>query len=86
MSVAYKIETDFIDQNKKENEEIRILISVINDNFPSFSAARFFLINRNTVFQIFNTLITFLIVMIQFESGKELKGTDKCSDKYNATK
>ncbi|XP_044264978.1 uncharacterized protein LOC123011551 [Tribolium madens] len=64
--VAYQTAVNF--DKEKEVEEIRKLINVINDNFPHFTAARFFDLNRNTILGVLNALFTFLIVVIQFEN------------------
>nr|XP_015838050.1 PREDICTED: uncharacterized protein LOC107398458 [Tribolium castaneum] len=52
--------------NDKENSELEKFIKVAKANFPKFSAARFCLIERNTLYKIFETVSTVLIIMIQF--------------------
>ncbi|XP_044264980.1 uncharacterized protein LOC123011553 [Tribolium madens] len=64
--VAYQTVANF--DGESEVEEIKKLIDVINDNFPHFTAARFFDLNRKTILGVLNALFTFLIVVIQFES------------------
>ncbi|XP_044264981.1 uncharacterized protein LOC123011554 [Tribolium madens] len=64
--VAYQIVANF--DGEKEVEEIKKLINVINDNFPHFTAARYFDLNRKTILGVLNAFFTFLIVVIQFEN------------------
>ncbi|XP_044264519.1 uncharacterized protein LOC123011231 [Tribolium madens] len=63
--VAYQIVANF--DGDREVEEIKKLINVINDNFPHFTAARYFDLNRKTILGVLNAFFTFLIVAIQFE-------------------
>ncbi|XP_044265090.1 uncharacterized protein LOC123011625 [Tribolium madens] len=64
--VAYQTAANF--DGEEEVEEIKKLINVINDNFPHFTAARFFDLNRKTILGVLNAFFTFLIVVIQFEN------------------
>ncbi|XP_068901868.1 putative gustatory receptor 39b [Tenebrio molitor] len=50
-----------------ENEEILVFIDVVQHNHPEFRAARFFSIDRSTLFSVLNSLTTFLLVLIQFK-------------------
>ncbi|CAH1380251.1 unnamed protein product [Tenebrio molitor] len=50
-----------------ENEEIQVFIDAVLHNRPEFKAARFFSIDRSTLFSVLNSLTTFLLVMIQFK-------------------
>ncbi|RZC41410.1 7tm 7 domain containing protein, partial [Asbolus verrucosus] len=75
LTLAYSMEKYLLKQGENENEELSRFISVVKDNYPNFSAARFFSVDRTTVFGIFDAIITFLIVMIQFESNHESKGS-----------
>ncbi|NP_001161925.1 gustatory receptor 54 [Tribolium castaneum] len=61
LGISYSLE------KLKTGDEIQDLISTIKDNFPRFYAARFFVINRGTILGILDAIVTFLIVMIQFE-------------------
>ncbi|RZC40630.1 7tm 7 domain containing protein [Asbolus verrucosus] len=70
LAVAHSLEKYFISENRK-NEELRKFIKVVKDNFPSFSAARFFNVGKTTVLGISNAIISFLIVMIQFEINQK---------------
>ncbi|RZC41944.1 gustatory receptor [Asbolus verrucosus] len=79
-SVTYSLEKYFICENKKGSEELQKFIDVLKDNIPSFSAARFFAINRTTIFGIFNAIITFLIVLIQFETNQGSGGIHSIFD------
>ncbi|XP_044264830.1 uncharacterized protein LOC123011459 [Tribolium madens] len=65
--VAHQIAANCVEE--KEYEEIKILVDVIDNTFPHFSAARFFDLNRKTILGIVNALITFLIVTIQLENS-----------------
>ncbi|KAH0820653.1 hypothetical protein MTP99_000554 [Tenebrio molitor] len=67
LSVAYSLDKHSLGDGRNDLTEF---IDVVKDNFPIFSAARFFDINRSTIFGIFDAIITFLIVMIQFESHR----------------
>jgi gustatory receptor len=53
----------------KEKEKLIQFSDVIQQNFPRFSAARFFNIDRSTILSILTTVVTFLIIMIQFQSS-----------------
>ncbi|KAJ3620393.1 hypothetical protein MTP99_004345 [Tenebrio molitor] len=53
----------------KEKEKLIQFSDVIQQNFPRFSAARFFNIDRSTILSILTTVVTFLIIMIQFRSS-----------------
>jgi gustatory receptor len=50
-----------------ENKEIQVFIDVVLHNRPEFRAARFFSIDRSTLFSVLNSLTTFLLVIIQFK-------------------
>ncbi|EFA07602.1 uncharacterized protein LOC103313535 [Tribolium castaneum] len=55
------------DENEfKESKKLRNVI--VNDHFPHFTAAQFFDLNRKTILGVFNALVTFVIVAIQFDS------------------
>ncbi|XP_063924689.1 uncharacterized protein LOC135138641 [Zophobas morio] len=60
-----------LDRLKKENlymkEQLRNFIRFTTKNRPKFQAARFFRISRFTLFQILNSVTTFLLVIIQFK-------------------
>ncbi|XP_044264829.1 uncharacterized protein LOC123011458 [Tribolium madens] len=64
--VAYQTAANF--DGEREVEEIKKLINVINDNFPHFTAARYFDLNRKTILGVLNAFFTFLIVVIQFDN------------------
>ncbi|RZC33522.1 7tm 7 domain containing protein, partial [Asbolus verrucosus] len=49
-----------------KNDEIHAFVSSISNYRPNFTAARFFSIDRSTVFSVLNSVSTFLIVIIQF--------------------
>jgi gustatory receptor len=60
---AYRLQTAFTSYGI---EEILVFIDVVRLNRPEFTAARFFSIDRSTLFCIINSLTTFLLVMVQF--------------------
>jgi gustatory receptor len=64
LAKAYQLEGEL---TSDENEEIQVFIDVVQHNRPEFRAARFFSINRSTLFSVLNSLTTFLLVMIQFK-------------------
>jgi gustatory receptor len=61
---AYRLESEL---TSYENKEIQVFINVVLHNRPEFRAARFFSINRSTLFTVLNSLTTFLLVIIQFK-------------------
>ncbi|XP_044261025.1 uncharacterized protein LOC123009001 [Tribolium madens] len=52
-----------------ENKQFEKFLKTVLTNGPKFSAARFFSIERSTIFQIMNSIVTFLIVVIQIKSN-----------------
>jgi gustatory receptor len=48
--------------------EFQKLVQLFLDNRPKFTAARFFTVNRSTPLHLINSIITFLIVCIQFKN------------------
>jgi hypothetical protein len=61
---AYRLEREL---TSYENKEIQVFINVVLHSRPEFRAARFFSINRSTLFTVLNSLTTFLLVIIQFK-------------------
>ncbi|CAH1380501.1 unnamed protein product, partial [Tenebrio molitor] len=66
LTVTYKLEKYLPDENK---EQLHAFINTLTDNFPQFSAARFFVIDKSTILKIFNAVLTFFIIIIQFENN-----------------
>jgi hypothetical protein len=64
LTLTYKLDTLGI---LNQDCDIREFRDAIQDYRPSFTAARFFCINRKTIFSVLNSLTTFFIVMIQFK-------------------
>ncbi|XP_068901871.1 uncharacterized protein [Tenebrio molitor] len=64
LAEAYRLETMLSSYEKKE---IQVFIDVVTYNRPKFKAARFFSVDRSTLFSVLNSLTTFLLVMIQFK-------------------
>ncbi|KAJ3647511.1 hypothetical protein Zmor_019385 [Zophobas morio] len=74
LAEAYTLEKYFTNENSKNHEDLRKFIDALKNNLPCFTAARFFVIDRSTVFGIFDAVVSFLIVMIQFEMSRSSKG------------
>ncbi|XP_044261022.1 uncharacterized protein LOC123008999 [Tribolium madens] len=51
----------------RKNKQFEKFLKTVLINKPKFSAARFFSIDRSTIFQIMNSIVTFLIVVIQIK-------------------
>ncbi|EFA05765.1 gustatory receptor 39 [Tribolium castaneum] len=51
-----------------ENKQFEKFLKTVLSNGPEFSAVRFFSIDRSTIFQIMNSIVTFLIVVIQIKT------------------
>lgn len=65
LAVAYKIETWSVcfDDPKNSKEILKYFLN----HRPNFTAARFFTIDRSTIFSICNSFTSFLIIIIQFK-------------------
>ncbi|RZB40164.1 7tm 7 domain containing protein [Asbolus verrucosus] len=55
-------------QYSSDDKQCRSVFSVVLHNRPEFTAARFFVIDRSALFAIFNGIITFLLVVLQYRS------------------
>lgn len=66
---VYKVETNFCD-SINQNRKIKDIINALEDNIPTFSGARFFVIKKVTILRIWSGIITFLIVLIQFSKNQ----------------
>ncbi|XP_068901867.1 uncharacterized protein [Tenebrio molitor] len=64
LAKAYRLEVKL---TSYEIEEIQVFIDAVLHSRPEFRAARFFSIDRSTLFSVLNSLTTFLLVMIQFK-------------------
>ncbi|KAJ3652474.1 hypothetical protein Zmor_018435 [Zophobas morio] len=62
--MAYKLQKKM---KFRYNLELTKLITVVTNNFPRFSAAGFFVINKSTILKIFDAIVTLLVVVIQFD-------------------
>ncbi|EFA05781.1 gustatory and pheromone receptor 39a [Tribolium castaneum] len=62
--LAYKIRQVFPNEKKNISE----FINVVLNNYPDFSAAGFFSINKTTLLQIIGNVTTFFIIIIQFNN------------------
>ncbi|KYB27366.1 hypothetical protein TcasGA2_TC031155 [Tribolium castaneum] len=69
VNVAYRMETwNVVFNGSRKN--LDVMKSFVNFR-PSFTAARFFEIDRSTIFSICNALASFLIIIIQFKMNTE---------------
>jgi gustatory receptor len=64
LAKAYRLEVQL---TSYKNKEIQVFIDAVLHNRPEFRAARFFSIDRSTLFSVLNSLTTFILVMIQFK-------------------
>ncbi|KAJ3652564.1 hypothetical protein Zmor_018517 [Zophobas morio] len=55
-----------------EKQEISDFITLMSDNFPQFTAAGFFSVNKTTILNIMGTVTTFFIIIIQFNTSRVL--------------
>ena len=53
-------------KNFLEQDRLEQFVKIVTRNFPKFSAARFFTIDRSTILNVLNTVTTFFIIIIQF--------------------
>lgn len=82
---AEQIQTIAFDLFKNsQNRDLIRFIEIVIGNFPEFSAARFFSIDRSTILKILDATITFLIVVIQFQINVGHEGQKASID--NSTK
>jgi gustatory receptor len=49
------------------NEKLKLLIDKVGQFRPEFTAARFFSLNKSTLFGILYNLVTFFLVIIQYK-------------------
>jgi gustatory receptor len=50
-----------------DENEMSALIKSLSRCVPEFTAARYFYVDRSTILSLFNSITTFLLVMIQFK-------------------
>jgi hypothetical protein len=50
-----------------ENEKLKLLIDKVGQLRPEFTAARFFSLDKSTLFSILYSIVTFLLVIIQYK-------------------
>jgi gustatory receptor len=67
LDLAWKLEASFSTSSSQETRQIKFFIDFVQGNRPRFVAAQFFTIDKSTLFKMLNTLITFLLVIIQFD-------------------
>jgi gustatory receptor len=56
------------DGGLRRKQKFYLSSRVVLENFPKFSAARFFNISRTTILSILGSVTTYFIIMIQFHS------------------
>ncbi|KAJ3620239.1 hypothetical protein MTP99_004206 [Tenebrio molitor] len=66
LSYCYEMQECVADSIVEEDEMCAFTKSV-SENIPEFTAARYFCIDRSTIFSILNSITTFLLVIIQFK-------------------
>jgi hypothetical protein len=66
LALSYKLRKNFGEASSEVKEELFEFSNTIVDNFPMFSAARFFEIKRSIILSVLGTVTTFLVIMIQF--------------------
>ncbi|KAH0815855.1 hypothetical protein GEV33_006936 [Tenebrio molitor] len=67
LSYCYQMQTCIAESTFTEND-MCIFTKSVSQSMPEFTAARYFSIDRSTIFSILNSITTFLLVMIQFKS------------------
>jgi gustatory receptor len=67
LSYCYQMQTRIAESTFTEND-MCIFTKSVSQSMPEFTAARYFSIDRSTIFSILNSITTFLLVMIQFKS------------------
>jgi gustatory receptor len=67
LDLAWKLEASLSTSTSQKTREIKMFINFLQGNPPRFVAARFFTIDKSTLFKMLNTSITFLLVTIQFD-------------------
>jgi gustatory receptor len=67
LDLAWKLEASLSTSTSQKTREIKMFINFLQGNLPRFVAARFFTIDKSTLFKMLNTSITFLLVIIQFD-------------------
>ncbi|KAJ3617719.1 hypothetical protein MTP99_006814 [Tenebrio molitor] len=67
LSYCYQMQTRIAESSFTEND-MCIFTKSVSQSMPEFTAARYFSIDRSTIFSILNSITTFLLVMIQFKS------------------
>jgi gustatory receptor len=63
---SYQIKNEVMDFAIKEHE-VGTFIKAVSRCSPEFTAARYFSVDRSTIFAILNSMTTFLLVMIQLK-------------------
>jgi hypothetical protein len=67
LTLTRKIEAWVCEDVVRKSKEFRSLALIVAQNRPEFNAARFFSIDKSTLFSILSVLVTFVIVIIQFK-------------------
>ncbi|XP_068899730.1 putative gustatory receptor 39b [Tenebrio molitor] len=68
LAMSYTLRRNAKSLSPKDKEHLKHFTKMILQNFPKFSAARFFNIDRSTILNMLGTVTTFFIILIQFRS------------------
>ncbi|CAH1380350.1 unnamed protein product [Tenebrio molitor] len=68
LTTSYTLRRNAKSLSPKDKEHLKHFTKMILQNFPKFSAARFFNIDRSTILNMLGTVTTFFIILIQFRS------------------
>jgi hypothetical protein len=66
---VYKLKSMAADSLSWKCDEVDFLVQMILHRPPQFKAARFFAVDRTTLFSILYSMTSFLLVMVQFKSN-----------------
>lgn len=66
--VSYKLENCELDLIIDKNE-MRKFIKNVSQNRPKFTAGRYFTVEMSSIFSIFDSMTTFLLIIIQFKAN-----------------
>lgn len=66
VSLSHDLRWSFQDSEIMDDLKFEEFTTLLEKNSPTFTAASFFEIGRSTILNVLGTVVTFLIVMIQF--------------------
>jgi gustatory receptor len=67
LDLAWRLKTSPSASRPQKKKELETFTDFVECNRPEFTAARFFPIDRSTLFKILDASITFILVMLQFD-------------------